>query len=77
MIPGSSNNYQLSTPKNHSGNSKDIDALSKEISTKKRSRKAYTKKNKKLEEDLQHRSAEINSISEYKGTPVKENIEMA
>jgi len=39
--------------------------LSKEFSNKKRSRKAYTKKSKKLEEELQ-KNADINSISEQK-----------
>jgi hypothetical protein len=33
-----------------SGNAKDSDTLSKEFSNKKRSRKAYTKKSKKIEE---------------------------
>lgn len=46
------------------------------MSTKKRSRKAYTKKSKKLEE-LQLKNAEINSISEHKSTPDKYNNEIA
>jgi hypothetical protein len=35
-----------------SANDKEFDSQSKEVSTKKRSRKAYTKKSKKLEEEM-------------------------
>lgn len=63
-MPSQIMNLQLQTPKNASGNGKDTDALSKEFSNKKRSRKAYTKKNKKAEESQQIKSAEINSVSE-------------
>jgi hypothetical protein len=52
------------TPKNLSGTGKDIDGLSKEYSNKKRSRKAYTKKTKKVEDELLIKNAEINSFSE-------------
>ena len=47
-----------------SGAGKDIDGLSKEFSNKKRSRKAYTKKSKKVEDELFVKNAEINSFSE-------------
>ena len=56
---------------------RDTEPQSKEMSTKKRSRKAYTKKSKKLEEELQLKNAEINSISEHKSTPDKQNTEIA
>ena len=45
-------------------NAKDTDVISKEYSGKKRSRKAYTKKNKKAEEELQLKNGEMNSVSE-------------
>lgn len=59
----------LSSPKLTSG--KEIESQSKETSTKKRSRKAYTKKSKKLEEEAQLKAAEINSISEKRSSPGK------
>jgi hypothetical protein len=42
------NNFPCSPNKIMSVNGNDFDAQSKEVSTKKRSRKAYTKKTKKL-----------------------------
>lgn len=38
-----------------------MDTQSKDVSTKKRSRKAYTKKSKKLEEEIQMKNAECSS----------------
>jgi hypothetical protein len=43
---------QCSPNKVMSANDKEFDSQSKEVSTKKRSRKAYTKKSKKLEEEM-------------------------
>lgn len=54
-----------------------MDCQSKEQSTKKRSRKAYTKKTKKLEDEAQLREAEINSNSEKKSSPGKNYAEFA
>ena len=55
------------------GNVKDLENSSKELSTKKRSRKAYTKKSKKLEEEL--RGADIISYSEKMGSPGKNDTD--
>ena len=52
------------SPNKMSANSKDFDCQSKEVSIKKRSRKAYTKKSKKLEEELQGKNMEMNSNSD-------------
>lgn len=70
------NNIQQCTPQNKSSNSKDVDMSSKEFSNKKRSRKAYTKKSKKLEEELQQKNADINSISEQKSIQNKYQMEV-
>jgi hypothetical protein len=58
------NNFVCSPNKIMSVNGNDFDAQSKEVSTKKRSRKAYTKKTKKLEEEIHSRTVEIASSSE-------------
>jgi len=57
-----------------SSSGKDFDCQNKEVSTKKRSRKAYTKKSKKMEEELQQRDG--NSNSEQKSTPEKTHTEI-
>jgi len=65
------NNFHCSPSKIMSANGNDFDAQSKEVSTKKRSRKAYTKKTKKLEEELQTKNAEIASSSEQRNSAEK------
>lgn len=65
------NNFACSPNKIMSANGNDFDAQSKEVSTKKRSRKAYTKKTKKLEEEMQTKNAEIASSSEQRNSAEK------
>lgn len=65
--PREINNFLQSPRKNISANGKDFDAQNKEISTKKRSRKAYTKKSKKLEDELQQKNGDGNSNFEQNG----------
>lgn len=65
------NNFPCSPNKIMSANDNDFDNQSKEFSTKKRSRKAYTKKTKKLEEENQTKNYEIASSSEHRHSAEK------